>query len=251
MNTPKLPTAAALLLLVSSSCSKLGQLIPVPPPVGVIQNLEQTPFKTYTDSLFALTSTGTILTISGVALNDNSLPGNSGEYIGQAEIGYAFRSSVDGAVTSLGVLLPTGGFKHTVTLWDSATGQVLAQADVPTLNGGKWTYVSLAVAGQAVPIEAGHGYIVGFNSLAAGNSIGTYSTGNSIYILDGIYTLGGGGPKIPIVPFTKGPVTFENYYFVAYDTPISNPIFPPAGSSANFSAFDVPGVCDIGFIPAP
>jgi len=239
------------MVLVGSSCTKLGQLIPIPPPIGVIQSLEQTPFKTYTDSLFGLSSTGTILTISSVGLNDNSKPGSSGESLGQAEIGYAFRLSVDGAITSLGVLLPATGFKHTVTLWDSATGQVLAQTDVPTITGGKWTYVSLAFAGQAVPVVPNHGYIVGFNSLAVGNSIGTYSTGNDIYILDGIYTLGGGGPKIPIVPFTKGPVTFENYYLVGYDTPITNPIFPPSASSAGFGPFDVPGVCDIGFIPAP
>lgn len=251
MNPLKTLVAAASLLALGSSCTKLGQIIPVPPPIGVIQSLEQTPFKSYTDSLFGLSSTGTILTIVAVALNDNSLPGSSGQDLGQAEIGYAFRSSSDGAITSLGVLLPTTGFKHTVTLWDSATGQVLAQADVPTLTGGKWTYVSLALAGQAVPIVANHGYIVGFNSLAVGNPIGTFSPGNKIYILDGIYTLGGGGPKIPIIAFTKGPITFENQYTVLYNTPISNPIFPPSGSVGATGLFDVPGVCDIGFIPAP
>ncbi len=169
--------------------------------------------------------------------------------MGQAEVGYAFRSGAAGAVTSLGVLLPTTGFSHTVTLWDSATGQMMAQADVPTLSGGKWTYVSLALNGQAVAIQANHGYIIAFNSLAVGNAVETASGGNEIYILDGIYTGGGGGPKLPILPFTHGAITYEQYYLVNYNTPLTSPIFPPTTSTEFFSNFDVPGVCDIGFIP--
>ena len=242
--------ACGLLAACFNSCSKIGQLIPVPPPVGVIQSLEKTPFKSYTDSLFALSSSGTILTRVAVALNDNSMKGSSGQDLGQEEIGYAFRSTSGGAITSLGVCLPTTGYKHTVTLWDSASGQVLAQADVPTITGGSWTYVSLALAGQAVAIQPDHGYIIGFNSLAVGNPVETYNAGNEIFILDGIYTLGGGGPKIPIVPFTEGTVTFENFYSVAYNTPLTAPLFPATGPGSSGS-FDVPGICDIGFIPAP
>ena len=250
MKSLKLLLAGALLLAFSNSCSKLGQIIPIPPP-GVLHDLEQTPFKSYTDSIFALSGTGTVLTISAVAINDNNKQGSSGADQGQAEVGYAFRCSVAGAVTSLGVLLPTTGFQHTVTLWDSTTGQVLAQTNVPSINGGKWTYVSLALAGQSVVIQPDHGYIVGFNSLAVGNPINTFNAGNEIYILDGIYTGGGAGPKLPILPFTRGPITFENYYLVNYDTPVPMPIFPPTAASAFSSNFDVPGVCDIGFIPQP
>jgi hypothetical protein len=247
--------AGGILVMLASSCSKLGQIIPIPPP-GVIQSLEQTPFKSYTDSLLALSVTnnvGSILTISAVALNDNTQHGSAGQDLGQAEIGYAFRSTVAGAVTSLGVLLPSTGYNHTVTLWDSASGQVLAQTDVPTLTGGKWTYVSLALQNQAVVIQPNHGYIVGFNSLAVGNAIETANPGNSIYLLDGIYQFFGSGAsaKVPIIPFTRGPVTFENYYLIPYNTPITQPVFPPSGSSQFSSNFDVPGVCDIGFIPAP
>lgn len=255
MKTLKPLYAATILLsILGSSCTKLGQIIPVPPPVGVIQSLEQTPFKSYTDSLFALSVTnnvGSILTIVAVALNDNTLPGSSGQDLGQAEIAYAFRSSVAGAVTSLGVMLPTTGYKHTVTLWDSATGQVLAQTDVPTLNGGKWTYVSLALLGQAVAIQPDHGYIVGFNSLAVGNPVGVFNAGNEIYILDGIYQFSGGGQsaKAPIIPFTHGPITFENCYSVPYNTTLTNPIFPPSVTVGGTGIFDVPGVGDIGFIP--
>jgi|GEM_PF-1813499 len=246
--------AAILLLILGSSCTKLGQVIPVQPPIGVIQSLEQTPFKSYTDSLFALSVTnnvGSILTIGAVALNDNTLHETSGQDLGQAEIAYAFRSSVAGAVTSLGVMLPTTGYKHTVTLWDSTTGQVLAQTDVPTLNGGKWTYVSLALLGQAVVIQPDHGYIVGFNSLAVGNPVEVFNAGNEIYILDGIYQFFGGGQsaKAPIVPFTHGPITFENYYYVPYNAPPGNPIFPNSANTESFGPFDVPGVADIGFIP--
>jgi hypothetical protein len=104
---------------------------------------------------------------------------------------------------------------------------------------------------QEVIIQPNHGYIVGFNSLAIGSTINTLNRNNAIYILDGIYINGPLEGKAPIVPFTSGPITFENYYLDYYDNPFNPPPFPGTFFSNTIGAFDVPGVCDIGFIPAP
>lgn len=244
----KLLPGVVLTLLFCQSCSKITNApTPIPFP---IQSLEQTPFHYYMDSLFALANENIILTISAVAIDDVlTKAGSTGT--GQAEIAYPFHSTTAGAITSLGIMLPSKGFSHTVTLWDAASQQVLAQANVPSLDSGKFTYVSLALANQAVVIQPNHEYIVGFNSLAIGNSLNTASPGNGIYILDGIYDFSNpqNSSKLPILPFTVGPITFEGYYVFNYDTPISLPPFPGSGFLNIYSAFDVPGVCDIGFIP--
>lgn len=250
---PKSICAVALIALLGFGCSKLGSI--APPPITTIQSLEQTPWKTYLDSLFGATSQGVLLTIEPVQLN-NALLEVSAPGSGQAVIAYAFRSSVPGAVTSLGIFMPTTGPQHNVTLWDSASGQVLALAQVPSLDSGHWTYVSLALANQAVVIEANHGYIVGFNSLAIGDQINVPNPNNGVYFMDGIYTninsnTGGGVGKVPIVPFTEGAITYENYYTAYYDDPNARPPYPGTSFSNPFGAFDLPGVCDIGFIPAP
>ncbi len=151
--------------------------------------------------------------------------------------------------------MPTTGVQHNVALWDSASGQVLAVAQVPSLDSGQWTYLSLVPTNQEVIIQANHGYIVGFNSLAIGDQINVPNTNNGVYFFDGIYTnniAGGGGVgKVPIVPFTEGPITYENYYTAYYDDPNARPPYPGTSFSNPFGAFDLPGVCDIGFIPAP
>jgi hypothetical protein len=242
----KLLPAGIFIVLFGQSCSK----IPVSPPPFLfpIQTLEQTPFHSHMDSVFALAKNDTILTITAAYLPDLLQPHSEGSS-GQAEIAYAFRFTTAAAITSLGVLVPSQGFSHTVTLWDSASQQVLAQADVPSLDSGKFTYVSLALINQAVLIQPNHGYIVGFNSLAVGNSLNTYSKGNWIYTLDGIFDFAfPKDPNIPILPFTRGPVTFEGYYLYPYDTPISLPPFPGGASFFNSYVYDVPGVCDIGYI---
>jgi hypothetical protein len=248
--TPKLLCAAVISLVAAVGCSKIGQ-IPPTIPITVIHSLEQNPVQSYTDSLFNV-GNGTILAIQAVALNDvlNPQP-QGGEDAGQAIVAYAFRSSGYGAITSLGVMLPTTGYEHNVTLWDSATGQVLAQAEVPTLTGGKWTYVDLAIVNQAVAVQPDHGYIVGFNSLAVGNTINTPDPGNSIFIINGIYTQGGAGPNVPIFPFTRGEITIEGYYIDFYDNPNERLPYPGTATSEYFGNMTVPGLVDIGYIPAP
>jgi Domain of unknown function (DUF4082) len=247
MNAPKLVLLAALSLAFASSCTKVP-IVNLPFPNPVLHSLEQDPFQHYLDSVFGL-GNGVILTITAVQLNDPLSKSNSSDN-GQAVVAYPFRSSVAGAVTSLGIFVPTTGTRHTVTLWDSASGQVLAQAEVPSLESGRWTYISLLETNQEVILQPDHGYIVGFNTLAIGDVINTPNPNNGIYILDGIYLNGGEG-KAPIVPFTSGPITFEAYYIDFYDNPFAPPPFPGTSFTNTIGAFDVPGVCDIGFIPAP
>ena len=245
--TPKLLWAAGVALALGG-CTKIGQ-IPPTIPLTAIQALEQDPVQSYTDSLSNLTN-GTDLTIQGVAVND-LLKVHGGEDSGQAIIAYGFHSSGYGAVVSLGVKLPGTGYEHTVTLWDSATFQVLAQAEVPTITGGKWTYVDLAIVNQAVPIQPNHGYIVGFNSLAVGNAINTPDPGNSIFVLYGLFTQAGAGPNMPIFPFTRGEITFDAYGINYYDNP-NIPMPYPLVSLANEGTLQlIPGLVDIGYIPAP
>lgn len=246
--TPKLLCAAAISLVLVSGCTKIG-LIPPTLPITTLHALEQDPVQSYTDSLFNV-GNGTILTIQSVALNDILRP-RGGQDSGQAIIAYAFRSSGYGAVVSLGVKLPTTGYQHNVTLWDSATGQVLAQVAVPTLNGGNWSYVNLAIANQAVGIQPDHGYMVGFNSLAVGNTINTPDPGNSIFVINGIYTGGGGGPVVSIFPFTRGVITFEGYGASFYDDPNRRLPIPSVSPTETGIIQTAPGLVDIGFIPAP
>jgi hypothetical protein len=230
------------------SCSKVPVNAPI--PITILRSLEQFPFHRYLDSSFALARDTIYLTITPVSLLDPNIP--HAEVPGQAEIAYAFRTSAPAAVTSLALLLPASGYSHTVTLWDSATGEVLAQTNVPSLDSGHWTSVSLAITNQAVPIQPGKGYIVGYNTLAIGGTIDTYSPGNALYLLYGIYDFSQGPDKSsfrPIMPFTEGLISFEGIWQNAYDRPLrmSSPGATPAASYVN----GVPGVIDIGYIAAP
>jgi hypothetical protein len=253
MSAPKLSALAALLILFSTSCNKL---VPIQCLPCRLIDFQQTPFQTYLDSVLPLSSEDILLNVQGIALNDllqTKFPQDTIQGTGQAEIAYAFRTSDSGVVNELGVYLPTGGFAHTVTLWDSATGQVLAQANVTNATGGKWAYLGLPVNQLAV-LSPNHGYIVGFNSLAVGNAMNVYNPGNMVYTLQGIYNFDNdipGGIVQDVFPFTEGNITYEGTYEVLYDTPISGPIFPPSGDpyGANSNTIGFLGVCDIGFIP--
>jgi hypothetical protein len=239
--------------IATSSCSK----VPINPPIPLpnIHSLEEFPFQDYLDSLNALAADSINTETIATYLYDPLIQHQ--EVPGQAELAYAFRTSVAGAVTSLGVLEPAAGYNHTVTLWDSATGEVLAQALVPSLNSGRWTYVSLALTGQEVPIEANHGYIVGFDSRAQGNSISVANPGSDIYIIMGVFDnrsnpVGFGYSNID--PFASKTFSFEGEYMIFYNgtTPLVGPPFPnsPNGEQDD-PQNNLYGICDIGFIPEP
>ena len=247
--TPGFLTAAALLLL-TLGCTrlKLNPFPPFPYPTSV-----QHPFQTYLDSILALSEVTDSEFVTQVAINLNDPMGNIKlEGTGQAEVGYAFRSSVPGAITQLGVYLPTPGFSHTVTIWDSASGEVLAQTNVATPAAGGWGYTGLFEIGQGLTIQASHGYIIGFNSVAVGVPENTDTVANEMWLFNGIYDFrqtpnpppGG----ISMLPFTYGSITFEGWYQVDYDTPISAPIFLGTHEIQSSVVIAMLGACDIGFV---
>ena len=252
MKTPtRLVALASVLTMAISSCSKIPVNAPIPINPIILQPLEKFPFQRYLDSSLALVSQNIDLTLTPGTLIDPAVL--HAEVPGQAEIAYAFRTNTPAAVTSLALLLPAHGYSHTVTLWDSATGAVLAQTTVPSLDSGKWTSVSLALQNQSVIIQPGKGYILGYNTLAIGSAIGTLSPGNNVYDLFGIFDFSQGADKSqfrPILPFTEGAITFETQWMIDYDTPISAPIFPGT-TSPNGSDNSVFGLIDIGYIAAP
>jgi hypothetical protein len=249
------PTAlAALLAIAITSCSKVPLTNP-PIPLPNILSLEVFPFQDYLDSLNALATDSINTQTIATYLYDPLIA--HAEVPGQEELAYAFRTSVPGAVTSLGILEPATGYTHTVTLWDSATGEVLAQAYVPSLDSGRWTYVSLALTGQEVPIAANHGYIVGFDSRSQGGPIGTATPGNNIYIIMGIFdnrSNPAGFGYSNIDPFTSKTFSFEGEYMTFYNnsTPLVGPPFPGGLNNLNGDPYNnLFGICDIGFIPEP
>lgn len=245
MKTRLLIGASALLLFFASSCNKIITLPGAPSPV-------QHPFLTYLSYLQGLniTADSELVTYIPVLLNDQTVKVES---TGQAEFAFAFRSANPGVISQLGIYAPIRGVTHTVTLWDSATGQVLVQMNITTNAPGEWTYSPVGQTNQVLGIEANHGYIIGFNTLPVGVPINSDTLAKEIYAFNGIYDFKANAPpgNLPMLPFTEFGITFEGWYLVEYDTPIGAPIFPPPGSfqSYDLTAFFSP--LDIEFTPAP
>jgi hypothetical protein len=170
---------------------------------------------------------------------------DQGQY-DQAELGYAFRTSVGGVVYELGTLLPDTGFAHTVTIWDSATQTLLGQLDVTNLAGASFTYAGLD-SSKAIVLQANHGYVIGVNSTAVGNPVNSSSVGNGVYAPQGLYVDQGAGSDISLLPFTEGTITVERgfIYNYGYKSVPAN-FFPPSSSwSSQDNGFL--GICDFGF----
>lgn len=235
-------------------CAKDGYVIspaPVPAatptpsliiPIRPVAN--ETPFQAFvTKYNVPLTDNSESLGLTTAALATET---RTGTLYTAAELGFVFRSSVAGTIFELGTLLPATGFAHTVTLWDSATQAVLATINVTSQSGSVFTYAGLRAT---VPIQANHSYVVGFNSLAVGLPVNTFSTANEVYLVNGIWTGGGGGPYLPLVPFAEGNITVENAFYAnyGYGAPPTN-LFPTA-ASWNTEPHGFFGLCDIGFAP--
>lgn len=241
--------AACLSTFLASSCVKTSVILPGPPG-SVIKSLEKFPFQEFLDSAAGELAAGNIRYSFTVATLTNITVGSNFGAPSQAELALAFRTSQLAHLTSLALLLPASGFTHTVTVWDSASGTVLAQINVPSLNAGHWTSVSLAAVNKAIALIPGRGYIVGYNSLAIGSTINSASPGNQLFNWDGIFYVndnGGKGETLPILPFTKGVITFEAGWEMDYYTSITTPIFP-GKKSPNESPQSLYGMVDIGYI---
>jgi hypothetical protein len=242
---------AFLLAFLFQACSKdalitspLPTPIPLPIPIHPINfYLTQTPFQAFiTKYDIAMTNTNLTIGLTSAGLDQDT---RTGFIYNQAEIGFAFRSSVAGTVNGLGTMLPATGFIHTVTLWDSATQTILAGINVTSESTAKFTYADFATG---VPIQANHGYVVGYNTLAIGNAINTYSPGNSIFGVNGIFVDRGAGTNLPILPFTEGTITVENTFFYNYGDGRAPADLFPAASTWNGQPNGFPGLCDIAFV---
>lgn len=264
MNTLPLPTFCRLVRLLPrlsivfliavllQGCAKDSFTIsPVPfpppspfPPHPINLYPTQTPFQAFvTKYNVPVTNTSESIVFTKV---DFGLYTRSGTLIyDEAELGFAFRTSVSGSIIGLGTMLPATGYAHTVTLWDSATQVVLATTTVTGQSASAFTYEDFA---SIVPIQANHGYVVGYNTLAIGIPVDTFSTGNYSYLIDGIYVDGGQGNNIPLFPFTEGTITVENAFEFNYGDgqPPAN-LFPAASNWAT-PGNGFFGLCDIAFM---
>jgi Domain of unknown function (DUF4082) len=242
---------AFLLAFLFQACAKQSLVIspgplplPNPIPIHPINYYPvQTPFQAFiTRYNIPITGTNSALGLSPGDFGDDT---RSGMIYNEAELGFAFRSSVSGVARALGTLLPATGFTHTVTLWDSATQTILASVDVNSQSTGVFTYTNFA---STVPIQANHGYVIGFNTLATGNALNTYSAGNSFFLVSGFIVDGGLGSDLPLFPFTEGSITVENIFSYNYgDGRAPANLFPPS-SMWNGQPNGFFGLCDLSFV---
>ena len=164
---------------------------------------------------------------------------------GNGIIGFAFRSSVAGNINGLGLKMPAAGFSHGMTLWDSVTHAVLATITV-TQSGTGFSYNDFPTP---VPIQANHGYVVGYYTQAGGTALGTYSPGDNFYVVQGFFVDDYQGLDQPLLPFTEGNITVENGFNVNFGyNPIRAGFFPGA-TAWNDQANGFFGLCDIDFSP--
>jgi len=222
-------------LTVSSPIVPLANSIPLLiPPIHPITS--QQPFQAFiTTYNVPLTNNDEALFLGSGALDDNS----------NAEIGFAFRSNVAGTAIGLGILLPTTGFSHMVTLWDSATQVELASIAVPNNSKTAFTYAAFTTT---VPIQANHPYVVGYNTLAIGNANGSSSPGDWIYSVQGIFVDGGQGSDLPEYPFREGNITVENVFYNNYGTGrVPANLFPTTIASWEEWNNGYFGLCDLEF----
>jgi hypothetical protein len=170
---------------------------------------------------------------------------DQGQY-DQAELGYAFRTSAAGVVFELGTLLPSPGFVHTVTIWDSATQTVLGPLNVTNLSSSSFAYAGLD-SSTAILLQANHGYVIGVNSTAVGNPVNSSSVGNNVYAPNGLYVDQGAGSDISLLPFTEGTITVERGFIYNYGFQAQPASFFPPPSSWQSQDNGFLGICDFGF----
>ena len=234
--------ATFLIVLSLGACNKIGSL-PIPGgilPYGVVTPVQQfiTTYNVDTNQ------TQPFITLVPEVLNTVTTFGTTYQ---QAELGFAFRTSIAGSVFALGFLEPDSSYVHTVTLWDSATQTILAQKNIYNLSGITFTYDTLSPS-EVVVLQPNHGYVLGINSLGVNNLLNAYNAGNLFYFVGGITDYNpAGNPFTPITPFTEGTITVETGFVYNYGTqaPPAN-LFPP---NFGISGNALMGLCDIGFAP--
>lgn len=96
-------------------------------------------------------------------INNNFLDSTNIFAHGPHELGYRFYSSKNGRITKIGCYVPRN-LPYRVTLWDSATKQILALATIPVTDSTKFTYKDIL----PINIEANKKYIISINNFIDG-----------------------------------------------------------------------------------
>lgn len=162
-----------------------------------------------------------------------------------AELGYAFRSSEPGVINFVGIWLPTAGFFHNVTIWDSVTQRVLLQQLVINSSDSGYTYVDLRRTNKQVFIAANRPYVVAVNSVSLGQPIQVFNANNYVWRLN-IEDFNMDQHVGHLFPFQDGPIFMENSCFSRYGTTyMANAPMPVAFDIVD--RFNFYGFVDIGF----
>ena len=109
-------------------------------------------------------------------------------------------------IGQLGIYAPIAGVTHTVTLWDSATGQVLVQINITTNAPGEWTLPSWWVKQTRCWGSRGEPWLADRLQHAAGRSPDHPDTlAHEVHTFNGIYDFKANAPpgNLPMLPFTE------------------------------------------------
>lgn len=155
----------------------------------------------------------------------------------QKEVGYAFRSAKKGKIYAMGIRMPQAGEDFTVTLWDSASQQIIKQKRITNYSSNSFSYIDLSSSSvnEEVDIVAGKTYVITVNtsSLTAG-------AGNRQW-----YMMSKTGVNSDFLPVIKGNIQIREGMYSSNASPI--PVFP---DKTNFTVFGLHllfGLTDIGF----
>lgn len=85
---------------------------------------------------------------------------------GPYELGYRFKSTKNGFITKIGCYVPQN-LPYRVSLWDSATQELLVSTTLSVTDSTKFTYKDIA----PVNIEAGKKYVISINNFVNGSIV--------------------------------------------------------------------------------
>lgn len=141
-----------------------------------------------------------------------------------ANYGLRFHSTVNGKITKLGCRMPAAG-TYTVSLWEFASHNLLAQAQVVITNTSDFTYASIS----PVLIPAMNNYLISVNSTSGGASKPYYQLFKKP------------SPAASIYPFSAGSIVIDQPFYKAGPN-----AFPDANNVSDFPYLR--GVSDFVFV---
>ncbi len=155
----------------------------------------------------------------------------------QKEVGYAFQSTKKGKLYAMGVRMPQAGEDFTVTLWDSASHQIIKQKTITNYSSSSFSYIDLSSSSnnEEVDIAAGKTYVITVNTSSL-----TVGAGNRQW-----YMMSKTGVNSDFLPALKGNIQIREGMYTSIDSP--TPVFP---DKTNFTVFGLHllfGLTDIGF----